>query len=217
MSEIKQHEIPFERVLFFSDAIVAIAITLLALDLRIEVPDDRHIIFHDLFVPWKKYLAFVLSFINIATFWRTHHLMYTFIHKMNNKTMSYNIGWLFFIVTLPFATSVLSTHFGDAPAVFLYSMNIFALAVFQNMIWDASDFKDNLISPDDISESARTRFRLMFNFDMGNALLCVLLSFLFPKVSFFLLFFKIPIWILIPIYNARKFGSKRKIQSLNKS
>src|SRR6185295_14267571 len=113
MRESKRKEIPFERVLFFSDAIVAIAITLLALDLKLELPEDHHLTFNDLLLPWKNYLAFLLSFINIASFWRTHHQVYTYIHKMNGRTMTYIICWLFFIVTLPFSTGVLSTHFGD--------------------------------------------------------------------------------------------------------
>src|SRR6185436_2519997 len=94
-SDAKRKEIPFERVLFFSDAIVAIAITLLALDLKLELPEDHHLTLSDLLLPWKNYLAFFLSFINIASFWRTHHRMYTYIHKMNERTMGYNIGWLF--------------------------------------------------------------------------------------------------------------------------
>ena len=91
MRDLKKKEIPFERVLFFSDAIVAIAITLLALDLKLEFPEDHHLSFGDLLAPWKNYLAFLLSFINIASFWRTHHRMYAYIRMMDERTMSYNI------------------------------------------------------------------------------------------------------------------------------
>ena len=202
MNDVNKKEIPFERVLFFSDAIVAIAITLLALDLRLQVPDGHHLTFNDLLLPWKNYLAFFLSFINIASFWRTHHQMYTYIHKMNERTMSYNIGWLFFIVTLPFCTSVLSTHFGDSAAIFLYGLNIFALSVFQNSIWDSADIKQDFIDTEKVSDEERKRFRLMFNFDMFNGLLCIILSFFMPTLAFFLLFFKIPVLFFATIYIA---------------
>ena len=99
MSEIKKSEIPFERVLFFSDAVVAIAITLLALDLKLNIPESQQLKFGDLLEPWKIYLAFILSFVNIAFFWKNHHQMFTFIHKMNEREMNYNLGWLFFIIT----------------------------------------------------------------------------------------------------------------------
>src|SRR6187399_800597 len=173
MREIKKREIPFERVLFFSDAIVAIAITLLALDLKLELPESHHLIFQDLLLPWKNYLAFLLSFINIASFWSRHHQMYTFIHKMNDSTKIYNIIWLFFIVTLPFSTNILSTHFGDSPAVFLYSLNIFALSIFQNLIWDSADIKPDFIDTEKVSGEERKRFRVMFNLDMINGLICI--------------------------------------------
>ena len=68
MDQSDRKELGFERFIFFSDAIVAIAITLLALELRLNVPDGHHVTFRDLAEPWQKYLAFVLSFINIAGF-----------------------------------------------------------------------------------------------------------------------------------------------------
>ncbi len=204
MNEHKKREIAYERVLFFSDAIVAIAITLLALDLKLELPEDHQLSFADLLLPWKNYIAFLLSFINVASFWRTHHQMYTYINKMNDRTMAYNICWLFFIVTLPFSTSVLSTHFGDSPAIFLYSLNIFALSVFQNFIWDSSDLKQDFIDGEKLTEDERKRFRLMFNLDMLNGLVCLALSFFVPKITFFLLFFKIPVLFFATIYLARQ-------------
>jgi len=202
MLEHEKKELPYERILFFSDAIVAIAITLLALDLKLDVPADRSITFQDLLVPWRNYLAFFLSFINIANFWRTHHQMYTYIHKMDERTMSYTIGWLFFIVILPFSTSVLSNHFGDPPAIFLYSLNILALSVMQNAIWDSADRKKDFVDAEKLSGEYRKRYRLLFNFDMANGLLCVVLSFFMPKVAFFVLFFKIPVLFLMGFYIA---------------
>jgi uncharacterized membrane protein len=212
MNDVNKKEIPFERVLFFSDAIVAIAITLLALNLRLDVPEGHHLTFQDLLLPWKNYIAFLLSFINIASFWRTHHQMYTYIHKMNGRTLWYNICWLFFIVTLPFATSVLSTHFGDSAAIFLYSLNIFALSVFQNNIWDSADIKEDFINTEKVSDEERKRFRMIFNFDMVNGLLCMILSFFVPTITFFLLFFKIPVLFFATIYFANQRSKDIKAQ-----
>jgi uncharacterized membrane protein len=214
MKEIRKREIPFERVLFFSDAIVAIAITLLALNLKLELPVDHHLTFKDLLLPWQNYLAFLLSFINIASFWRRHHQMYTYIHKMNDVAMVLNIAWLFFIVTLPFSTSVLSEHFGDSASVFLYSMNILALSILQNTIWDGSDAKHDFIDTEKISSEERKRYRVMFNLDIINSLICVVLSFFIPKVAFYLLFFKIPVIFLATIYLAsQKHKERRSVNS----
>ena len=40
------------------------------------MPEDHHLTFRDLLLPWKNYVAFFLAFINIASFWRTHHEIY---------------------------------------------------------------------------------------------------------------------------------------------
>lgn len=204
MKEYIKKEIAFERVLFFSDAIVAIGITLLALDLKLNVPPGRHLVFEDLLLPWQKYLAFFLSFINIAGFWRIHHDFFIYIKKMDEKIMALNIGWLFFIVTLPFSTGLLSTHFGDAPAVLLYSCNVLFLSVFQNFIWDYAGKKDGFIDTDKLSTSKdlEKRVRIMLNLDMINGAIALVMSFFMPKTAFFLLFFKVPLFIFATIFVA---------------
>jgi uncharacterized membrane protein len=192
-------EVAFERVIFFSDAIVAIAITLLALNLKLEIPSDHRVSFSDLLLPWRNYLAFILSFINIAGFWRTHHNTFVYIYKMDDRMMFLNICWLFLIVTLPFATTLVSAHFAETPVIFLYSMNVFGLAIIQNSTWDYADAK-NYIDKEKLPENARSRFRLTFNLDMINSLVCVILSFFLPTLAFIFLFFKLPMFLFAAFY-----------------
>ncbi len=199
----------FERVIFFSDAIVAIAITLLALNLKLDIPAGRNVSFSDLFLPWRNYLAFILSFINIAGFWRAHHNAFVYIHKMDDRMMFVNICWLFLIVTLPFVTTLVSTHFAQTPVIFLYSVNVLGLSIIQNSIWDYADTK-NYIDKEKLPENARRRFRLLFNLDMINSLVCVILSFFFPTLAFIFLFFKLPMYLFATFY----FTGKRKKEYL---
>jgi uncharacterized membrane protein len=211
MTKYSKKEIAFERVLFFSDAIVAIAITLLALDLKIQIPEGKNLTFTDLISPWHKYLAFILSFVNIAGYWRTHHDFFVYIHKMDDRIFLFNILWLFFIICLPFATTVLSDHFGQTPAVFLYSLNVLSLSVFQNCIWDYAD-KSGFLNTENLNEERRKGLRLMLNLDMLNGLIAVTVSFFMPKTAFFLLFFKLPLFVFALI-----FGTQRRQIHLKKS
>lgn len=206
MKEYVKKEIAFERVLFFSDAVVAIAITLLALELKIPLPEGHHITFKDLLLPWHIYVAFVLSFINVASFWRTHHDFFIYIHKMDERIMFFNTCWLFCIVTLPFCTSLLSTHFGDSPTVFLYCLNFFLLSIFQNAIWDYADTREGFINKEKMNPEYQKRLKLMLNLDMINGLIALMLSFFYPKTAFFLLFFKLPVFIIAAFY----IGNKRR-------
>ena len=199
MKDFIKKEIAFERVLFFSDAIVAIAITLLALNLKLEIPPDRQVSFADLLQPWRNYLAFILSFINIAGFWRTHHNAFLYIYKMDDRIMFVNTCWLFLIVVLPFGTKLVSDHFGQTPVIFLYSLNVLGLAILQNSIWDYAD-KKSYVDKEKLSENLRTRFRVVFNLDMINSLICVILSFFYPRLAFIFLFFKLPMFLFGTFY-----------------
>ena len=123
---------------------------------------------------------------------------------MDEKMMALNTGWLFFIVTLPFSTGLLSTHFGDAHAVFLYSCNVFFLSVFQNFIWGYAGNQEGFTDKDKLSmnEHLEGRIRLMLNLDMLNGLIALVMSFFLPKTAFFLLFFKVPLFIFATIFIA---------------
>ena len=204
MKEYKEKEVPYERVLFFSDAIVAIAITLLALDLRLEGPEGHTFTFHDLLEPWKNYLAFGLSFVMIADFWKTHHSIFTYAHKMDEKLLGLNIVWLLFIVTLPFSTSVLSHHLDTTPAVFLYSLNIFLVSLFQNFIWDYAYSHEGFVNKEALSKERFSYIRTMFNLDMLNGLVAIITSFISPLTAFILLLFKIPTLVIAAFYIGRR-------------
>jgi uncharacterized membrane protein len=204
MNVHNKKETAFERVIFFSDAVIAIALTLLALELKIEIPDSEHLTFAGLFSPWHQYIAFLLSFINIASVWHTHHKFFTHIEKMDEKLIYLNLCWLFFIVILPFATSVLSSHFGDTAAIFLYSCNIFLLSIFQTLIWNYAEDKTDFIHHKNLTERYQRDMRLMLNLDVLNGLIATIVSFFMPKTAFFLLLFKIPIILFIPFLFKRR-------------
>lgn len=203
---VEDKNLQLERLVFFSDAVVAIAITLLALDIKIEPTPTGHLSFSDILGEWKVFAAFLLSFLNIANFWKTHHAFFAHIKRIDERLLAYNIAWLFFIVTLPFSTSLVSSYFFDTPAIFLYSLNTLLISCCQNLIWDyASDTswfskqgvnRYEFLKKDTISDAMISQFRLFCNLDMINAIVAVGLSFLSPMVAFILLFTKLPLIVI---------------------
>lgn len=213
---LEEKNLQLERLVFFSDAVVAIAITLLALDIKIEPTASGHLRFSDIYDEWKVFAAFVLSFINIANFWKTHHAFFSHIKQIDERLLWYNILWLFFIVTLPFSTSLVSSYFFDTPAIFLYSLNIFCIAVFQNSIWDyasgvngGKESEHNFLKKDSITDFMISQYRLFCNLDMLNALLAIALSFFSPPIAFVSLFTKLPLIVLARMY----YGGKERARS----
>jgi uncharacterized membrane protein len=98
-----------ERLKFFSDAVVAIAITLLALDLPLPHGADAHTFWHSVRAEDGHYLAFLISFFVIASAWVQHRRLFDAIDKIDTVIERLNFLWLFTIVLTPFATRLLTS------------------------------------------------------------------------------------------------------------
>ena len=193
-----EKNLELERLVFFSDAVVAIAITLLALELKIEDVLHGHLTFEDLSGSWQKFIAFFLSFFIIALFWKIHHQFFHHIHKIDSKLLWYNMCWPLFIVLLPFTTSLISSYFFDTPAMSSYCFNVLFITIFQNQIWDYVAIRPEFLK-EKVTRSVVDDYRLSCNIAMINALLAVVMSFLNTPVAFVILFLRLPM-----IYFARQ-------------
>ncbi len=206
---MEEKNLQLERLVFFSDAVVAIAITLLALDIKIEHTKSDHLLFSDIGDQWKHLGAFFLSFFNIANFWKVHHNFFAHIKKIDEKLLWFNILWLLFIVLLPFSTSLVSGYFFDVASIFVYSLNILLIAIFQNAIWDYAAHRE-FIDREKLGTFWESNIRAFCNLDMLNAALALVVSLVHPVLAFILLFTKLPMIVIATIYyrNKRK-GNRR--------
>ncbi len=124
-----------ERMTFFSDAVVAIAITLLALELPVPEGAGVREVLHSADEGLSEYLAFVISFFVIANHWRIHHRVFRYVNRVTAPVISLNIWWLFLIVITPFTTKLLSTgelnivRFGTYAAVEAIQSTLFVVMV----------------------------------------------------------------------------------------
>jgi uncharacterized membrane protein len=96
-----------ERLVFFSDAVVAIAITLLALELHVPEGTANAAFWHDMRSHLNDYLAFLISFAVIGNYWFVHHRIFGYVTRLNGPLMRWNMLWLLMIVLTPFATKVI--------------------------------------------------------------------------------------------------------------
>jgi uncharacterized membrane protein len=166
--------------------VIAIAITLLALDLKVENAGP-HFTFTDLAHAWHSFAAFFLSFILIAVFWVNHHRFFVYVKSIDSRIMTYNMCWLLFIVLLPFTSSLISSDFFNKPAMFLYSFNVLMVTYFQNAIWDHATGHRRL-SKDTITTNIVREYRVGCNLAMGNAIFAMAVSFFSPLLAFITLF-----------------------------
>ncbi len=100
-----------DRVVFFSDAVIAIAITLLALAL--PVPDLNHhftgiALLRALRRDWSSYLDFLISFLVIANHWVSHRHIFRYVCRTDGIVGRLNLLWLLMMIATPYATKLLS-------------------------------------------------------------------------------------------------------------
>jgi uncharacterized membrane protein len=113
-----------ERIKAFSDGVLAIIITIMVLELKAPHGAD----FSDLSAVAPTFLAYVLSFLYVAIYWNNHHHLFFAVDRVNGAVLWANIGLLFCLSLLPFASAWASeTHFATAP-VALYGIVLLASA-----------------------------------------------------------------------------------------
>ena len=117
----ERNRIGLERLIFFSDAVFAIAITLLALDIRLpagaEMANDGQL-FRMLTGLWPKYFAYILSFWVIGLYWISHHRKFLFIERFDTRLLRLNLALLMVIAFIPFPTAVMSANGGRTATIF---------------------------------------------------------------------------------------------------
>lgn len=103
------------RVLGLSDAVIAIILTLMAVELlQLKVSEGEETLAARLLAEWPAYLAYTVSFFIIAQIWVSHRAMWSVIERADEVTILLNLVLLFFTSAIPFATKVLAETIGHA-------------------------------------------------------------------------------------------------------
>ncbi len=97
-----------DRLTFFSDAVVAIAITLLALELPVPQATTNADVLHEVNTYFNEYLAFFISFAVISAHWFGHHRVFRYVTAVPAAARRWNMLWLLMIVLTPFAARVIA-------------------------------------------------------------------------------------------------------------
>ena len=102
-----------DRLLALSDGVIAIAITLLVLEITVpEIPVGSSIsVLPDLIVEqWHEFFGFVLSFLVIGSYWVNHRRIFIHIEKHDRGVVWLNLLFLLMVAFVPFASSVFATY-----------------------------------------------------------------------------------------------------------
>jgi uncharacterized membrane protein len=171
------------RLVAFSDAVFAITITLLILEIR--PPADYGNLLHDLLALWPSYLAYGVTFLFIGQVWANHHVMFDQIRAADRVVLLLNTLLLMSVVFLPFATSVLAGSLrdghGQRTAVCFYGIAFDVTALTFNAVWQYAS-RHQLLSEALDSEGA-TAIGRRFQLALAWLTTAVLLGLLLPVLG----------------------------------
>ncbi len=150
---MKTHDTPeksydLERLVFFSDGVFAIAITLLVIEMRPPTQWDGSLLsLMEALAPNVLYYA--ISFSAIGAFWMSHRLIFRYVHTFRETVSWLNLLFLLLIGLMPLATAVLKegqlTHTMSLAAIDVYVGLICLLSVVVGVLWGYISLVANLV------------------------------------------------------------------------
>jgi uncharacterized membrane protein len=150
-----EHETEFARIVAFSDGVIAIAITLLTLNLDVpKVPSGDSAALADGLGDLVPHLfAYALSFAVVGRLWLVHHRFFATLQGFDGRLMIANLTYLALIVLVPFASDLLGTYGENEVAVMTYAA-ILGLAALVNVAMISYAMREDLVSAADRRSTA---------------------------------------------------------------
>ncbi len=164
------------RLEALSDGVVAVAITLLVLDLKVPHVGDQSL-WSALVGQWPAYVAYVTSFLVIGILWVNHHSVFRQIRYATRGLMLINLTLLMLIVAVPFVTSLVADYVTEPGinakvAMATYNGVALAIAVSMTMLWGYALRRPELLAPEVDVAAARRAFP---RFSIGSSVYAVLI------------------------------------------
>ena len=147
----KEHS-QLDRVIFFSDGVFAIAITLMIIEIKVPLLNEftDHALMEHLSEMLLKFLGFLISFAIVGYYLVVHHKIFGYVQKCSNTLIWVNLGFLLSVVVLPFSSGLLgefSEHLNMKLPYGIYTLNICFTGFMNCYLWYVvSNPKTNLLT-----------------------------------------------------------------------
>ena len=158
------------RLEAFSDGVFAIAITLLALELKTPQfpegqPPASSALAASLLRQWPSYLAFLTSFFTVLVMWVHHHMIFKLVRRSDVSLLFANGVLLMLVTVVPFPTAVVAEYLRTpaAPAACALYAGTFVLVGVAFWVLLLSAFRESIRDPE-ASESTIRRLRKSYRF-----------------------------------------------------
>jgi uncharacterized membrane protein len=182
-SDIKPDVFPHDRVALFSDAIFAIAITLLVIEIKIPTHAQVNAmgLIGALTAMTPLFIGYLVSFLVISLFWVGHMKTWKHVTSATSGMVWLNIFELLFVALMPFTTGLYTENFGSNLAFSLYCLNLVAIAAFSYWLRSVVIRREGLVQKLGAHEVAWLRAQTMIAMVVFVA--CMLLASVTPWLA----------------------------------
>jgi uncharacterized membrane protein len=189
------NQIPTSRIEAFSDGVIAIIITVMVFDLKLqEIPTDKTV-WTELIKIAPKFISYAISFLMLAIMWVNHHQLFHQIKHTDRKLLWYSIHLLFWMSIVPFGTNFIGGNPLLWQASFFYGIIFFMSALSFTMLRNYV-IQNNLLH-ESINKQAHIKIRNKNRIALSIYLLAAFLSLVSVYISF-ALFLVVPTMYFIP-------------------
>ena len=152
------------RIETFSDGIFCIAVTLLSIEIGVELHGDvsNQELTHALLAKWPIYLAYVISFVNVLLAWIGHHSLFKMFSRSDNGIMITNGILLMLIALVPFPTKTLGEFLltdGFKTATIFYTGYFVLVSIGFRLLWFAAKRKKENLTHEVTEQQVRLTTR----------------------------------------------------------
>jgi uncharacterized membrane protein len=193
-----------ERLEMFSDGVMAIAITLLVLEIKIpshEKVETAGGLYNYLTKIWPSYLGYAMSFLQIGIYWSNHHWLFSFITKTNHVFNMLNVLFLMAISFVPFTTAIFSdfilSHGHFNAAVTAYCTGLLMPVITVCLVVFYAGYKRRLM-PATLKQSFLNEQYMKLAMGLLMAIASVALSFSYPVASIVIIAVTFLIYLIPP-------------------
>jgi len=196
----KQHQKDTSRVEAFSDGVFCVAITLLAIEIGVELKnmETNEGLARSLISLWPKYLAYFISFANVLLAWIGHHSLFKNFRNTDNFVMVTNGFLLMLIALVPFPTKTLGLYLVTGAfktAVIFYTGYFVLISIAFRLLWFAASRKKELLVHH-LSETQIKQITRNENLGLACNSIIMIVAFVSPWIALALSFVMWIYWLV---------------------
>ena len=177
----------FDRVVFFSDAVFAIAMTLLVVGIGVPTVADSQLA-DALREKRPEIISFFVSFVVIGNYWLAHHRFYSRLSGITPRLMTINLVYLAAIAFVPFPTALAGKYTDDPISIVMYAITL-GIASGLEVVMLVVAHREQLFT--------RAMPHVVLRYSVGAALLPVLLFFVSIPIALVDTTWALLSWLLI--------------------